>query len=126
MTRFVKVQAAGSYADYEVPTKEEYEDFQQNIGKQLDKLESIIEALSPRTPAGEEEPEKGTDVYKASLFSVAHGELELSGTEEQHKIFEKSREQTDKILFPKFLTHDKLVLLALDCGLSVKKIKRGK
>ena len=122
MARFVKVQGAGSYADYEVLTEEGYDELKQNISKRFERLESLIEVLSPKV----EEPEKKTDMYKASLYSVEHGELELSGTEEQYKIFEKSREQTDKILFPKFLTRDKLVLLALDCGLSVKKIKRNK
>lgn len=116
MTRFVRV--IDQYATYNVPTEEEYEDFQQRIGKQLDRLESRIATIEKMTPVEEE-----SEVYKVSLFSIANGELELTGTEEQQRAFEISREQIDKSLFPRFLTMDKLVLLALDCGLSVKKIK---
>mgnify|MGYP003298023813 CR=1 FL=1 len=114
MTRFVRVQ--DQYATYNVPTKEEYEDYRGKVNQCFERLNAKVEALECITG-------KKTDVYKVSLVSIANGELELTGTEEQQRAFEISREQIDKSLFPRFLTRDKLVLLALDCGLSVKKIK---
>lgn len=119
MTRFVKVQGVGSYADYDVPTKEEYEDFQQNIGKQLDKLESIIEALSPRTPAGEEELEKEEVYSKNCPFET---ELVLTGNKHQHKEFETLLVELyhSRSWLPNRL---EIVNLAFKAGLSVKKEK---
>lgn len=114
MTRFVRVQ--DQYATYNVPTEEEYNDYREKVNQCFERLNAKVEALECRTV-------KKTDVYKVSLVSIANGELELTGTEEQQRAFEISREQIDKSLFPRFLTMDKLVLLALDCGLSVKKIK---
>lgn len=59
------------------------------------------------------------EVYSVAIIS-ARGTIELTGTKEQHAAFEVSREAIDKILFPKFIHGDKLVGLALDCGLSVR------
>lgn len=116
--RFARVQGVGEYKDYFVPTKEEYEDFKRSTSERLERLESSIEAPEKESPK-EEKPE----VHTTTLFSSVGGMLELTGTEEQHQVFDKSRETINESLFPRFLPWDKLVKLALDCGLSVKEIK---
>lgn len=45
MTRFVRVQVAGSYADDEVLTKEGYDELKQKISERLERLESRIAAI---------------------------------------------------------------------------------
>lgn len=140
--RFVKVQ--DQYASYNVPTKEEYEDLIEKLRETQKDLETRLWGLAQKgislqdriatleketerkneSPKEEElDEDKEGSSYKAALFSIANGGLEITGTEEQYKTFEKSREEIDKSLFPKFLTYDKLVRLALDCGLTVKKIE---
>lgn len=116
--RFARVQGVGEYKDYFVPTKEEYEELKQRTSERLERLESRIATIEKERPKVEK-----SEVYTATLFNTVGGTLELSGTEEQHQVFDKSREAIDKSLFPRFLPWDKLVKLALDCGLSVKEIK---
>lgn len=48
MKRFVKVQGVGQYADYDVPTKEEYEDCCGKVSKRLGELQARITTLECR------------------------------------------------------------------------------
>lgn len=117
MTRFVRVQ--DQYATYNVPTEEEYNDYRKKVNQCFERLNAKVEALEKERSKKEEDR-----VYKVSLFSIANGELELTGTEGQHQAFETCRKVIDESKFPRFLTFDQLALLALDCGLSVKEIKK--
>lgn len=120
--RFVKVQGVGEYVDYDVPTKDEYDDYRDKVNQCFERLYAKVEALEKETEKESPKVEK-SEVYTATLFSIVGSTLELTGTKEQHQVFDKSREIIDESLFPRFLTWDKLVKLALDCGLSVKEIK---
>ena len=114
--RFVRVLDDGLTIN--VPTMEEYDELKRRTSVRFERLESRIAAIEKERPKVEK-----SEVYTATLFNTVGGTLELSGTEEQHQVFDKSREAIDKSLFPRFLPWDKLVKLALDCGLSVKEIK---
>lgn len=130
-TRFIKIGCnkflSCKEEYFDVPTKEEYDDYRERVNNYLEELESRIKALEEERnilQTKESSEKKDSDTCKASICSIAEGEIELFGTIAQHRIFEKSREEIDKSLFPRFLTREKLVLLAVDCGLSVRKIER--
>lgn len=120
MISFVRV--IDQHNTYYVPTKEEYDDYRERVNRCFERLNAKVEALENGTEKESPKEEK-PKMYTATLFSLAGGTLEIIGTKEQHQIFDRSRETINESLFPRFLTRDKLVKLALDCGLSVKEIK---
>ncbi len=126
MTRFVRVQGAGQYASYDVPTKEEYKYFRENVSYYLERLGSRIAVLEKEAEkeSPKEEFEPATD--KKTKIALMNGEghmLELEGTEKQIEDFEAERKEKNDALFPRALSFVKIVELALEHGLSVKKVK---
>ena len=115
MTRFVKVQAVGQYADYDVPTKEEYKDFRENVGYYLERLGSRIAVLEKARPEGEE-----SDVYTKEWFVPPYGMIELTGTAKQFLAVKEELEKHKKEL-SRYFNGSEALSLALDCGLSVRK-----
>lgn len=61
------------------------------------------------------------ETFKACICSAAHGNIELEGTKEQLNAFNAAKEAIEEALFPRILSYEKFIKLALDCGLSVKK-----
>lgn len=127
----------------EVPTKEEYDDFRQRVGSALDladkkiiSLEDRIAALEDRNSVpttenvadwlheAKEEYEESLDNEKTQM-TIMNGKgdtLELEGTKKQIEAFEAERRKKNVALFPKALSFVKIVELALERGLTVKKV----
>ena len=116
-----------TYVDVQVPTKEEYDDFRQRVSSAFDMVNEKIHALEERISILESNVEKkhtsnptvdGKKI-KVSLAST-RGPIELEGTEEQLNTFWAERKERDDALFPRFLSFENIVSLAIGCGLSVK------
>jgi len=111
--RFVRV--VDQCATYDVPTKEEYKDFRENVGYYLERLGSRIAVLEKARPEGEE-----SDVYTKEWFVPPYGKIEVTGTAKQFAAFMERYNEHRKLL-SEYLNGNDVVLLALNCGLSVKK-----
>lgn len=105
-----------------VPTKEEYKYFRENVSYYLERLGSRIAALEGdrnSVPTKESPDNKKT---KIALMNCVGDVLELEGTEKQIEVFEAERKERNDLLFPSAMSFMKTAELALEHGLTVKKV----
>ena len=130
MTRnYVKVQVAGSYADCDVPTKEEYDDFKRRISERLEIISSHvtgynISACDRLTTLEAQVTALGgtEDALITKPFNIYDDQYELTGTEKQHQVFDtliKQRWHSQNILPEPSEVAD----IAWNAGLSIKLLK---
>lgn len=124
MARFVRVQEDESYATYDVPTKEEYEDLIEKLrGTQKDfetrfwGIAQKIISLEGRI-AGPDNEKTQITIMNGQVYT-----LELEGTKKQIEVFEAERQRKRYAsLFPPHMSFVGIVKLALECGLTVMNV----
>lgn len=70
--------------------------------------------------------EPGTEKTKYSLMNGVGDWIELEGTEKQIEAFEAERKEKNDALFPRHMSFIKTIELALEHGLTVKKVTTRK
>lgn len=124
MTRFIRVQADGQYASYTVPTEEEYNDYREKVNQCFERLNAKVEALEKERPKKEEPFTDGKIIL--TLMNGKGDMLELEGTEKHFVDFEAERKERNDALFPSGMSLIDTISLALEHGLSVRKLTPNK